>query len=295
MSTTPEPHAPLGAYLLHALPPDEESAFEEHLAGCADCRRELAALVPVLVRLCATEAAAPAPELRARVLEQIALTPQEPRGAAVSTGEAAARPVPEAVAPPHALPKPAGPRARARAAGGTPHPPPGRGAPAKRPPGRAGLRSPLHWALAASLAAAAAFGGIAVWQHQEAERARTELHRAGPAVQLADVLAAPDAAIGTADLGDGATGSVIVSRAERRGAFMASGLPQLTSDQVYELWYDDSGRARSAGTLTGRGNWHIKLLDGDVDRATALGITVEPAGGSAKPTGPPVGLIDIPV
>lgn len=254
MSIASEPHASLGAYLLHALPPDEESAFANHLAGCDSCRRELVALMPVLVRLCSTEGVGPPPGLRERVLDQVAGTAQEP-----------GRPAHRA--------DPAGGRVRAV---------------------RGGTGAPLRWALAACLAAAAAFGGIAVWQHQEAAEARTELRRAGPAAQLAEVLAAPDARISTADFGDGATGCVVVSRAESRAAFMASGLPKLTSDQVYELWYDDAGTPRSAGTLSGRGKWHIKLLDGPVEQATALGITVEPAGGSARPTGSPIGLIDIP-
>lgn len=273
MSIASEPHAALGAYLLHALPPDEESAFANHLAGCDSCRRELVALMPVLVRLCATEGIAPPPGLRERVLDRIAVTAQEP-------GRPAHR---------------AGPAGGARPLfGGRAAPDRTAGAPSGGRGGRGGSSAPLRWALAACLAAAAAFGGIAVWQHQEAAEARTELRRAGPAAQLAEVLAAPDARISTADFGDGATGCVIVSRAESRAAFMASGLPRLTSDQVYELWYDDAGTPRSAGTLSGRGKWHIKLLDGPVEQATALGITVEPAGGSAQPTGSPIGLIDIP-
>ncbi|MBH0245536.1 anti-sigma factor, partial [Streptomyces cavourensis] len=36
------------------------------------------------------------------------------------------------------------------------------------------------------------------------------------------------------------------------------------------------------------------LLDGPVDRATGMGITVEPAGGSAEPTSDPVALMDFP-
>ena len=34
-------HQLLGAYLLGGLEPDEARAFEDHLAGCADCRGEL--------------------------------------------------------------------------------------------------------------------------------------------------------------------------------------------------------------------------------------------------------------
>ena len=45
-------------YLLGALEPGEASAFVRHLAGCAVCRDEVAALAPVLDAL---SAAAPAP------------------------------------------------------------------------------------------------------------------------------------------------------------------------------------------------------------------------------------------
>ncbi|MEV7232701.1 anti-sigma factor [Streptomyces sp. NPDC051020] len=51
-----------------------------------------------------------------------------------------------------------------------------------------------EFALAASLAAAAAFGGIAVWQNQVPQDARQEAHRAQQrSDRMAQVLAAPDA------------------------------------------------------------------------------------------------------
>jgi hypothetical protein len=36
------------------------------------------------------------------------------------------------------------------------------------------------------------------------------------------------------------------------------------------------------------------LLDGPIDGATGMGITVEPAGGSPQPTTEPVGLMEFP-
>ncbi|MFE9258042.1 anti-sigma factor domain-containing protein [Streptomyces sp. NPDC006879] len=236
----------MGAYVLHALPPDEEIAFENHLARCRACRREVAALRTVVVELSSGPPPEPPGELRAQVLAKVATTRQE------------------------------GPS----------------GAP--RPPGGKPSR-PMRLALAACLAAAAAFGGIALWQHQEAVdvRARTQ-ERVQEAEALADVLAAPDARISTAELSNGATGCVVLSRSESQAAFIASGLPKLESGKVYELWYDDSGTPRRAGTLTGKGNWHIQLLDGPVDQATAVGITVEPTGGSTQPTTDPIGVIDLP-
>ena len=40
----PEANAGLGAYVLGALEPDERSAIEDHLRGCATCSAELAGL-----------------------------------------------------------------------------------------------------------------------------------------------------------------------------------------------------------------------------------------------------------
>lgn len=48
------PHADVGAYLLGALDDDQMSRFEEHLADCDDCGRELdelSGVVPVLAEL----------------------------------------------------------------------------------------------------------------------------------------------------------------------------------------------------------------------------------------------------
>lgn len=115
-------------------------------------------------------------------------------------------------------------------------------------PGRPGWRG--RWVLAACLAAALGFGGIALWQHQEAVQARGSLiestRRTGPVEELAEVLAAPDAKVSAARFEDGATGCVIVSRSESKAAFIASGLPKLPDGQVYKLWYDDAGTTRAA-------------------------------------------------
>ncbi|QFR02133.1 zf-HC2 domain-containing protein [Streptomyces phaeolivaceus] len=46
----PDPHQAVGAYALHALPPDEEAVFERHLDTCAACRRELAELTEAAAR-----------------------------------------------------------------------------------------------------------------------------------------------------------------------------------------------------------------------------------------------------
>jgi anti-sigma factor RsiW len=58
MSHNDDPHLAVGAYVLHSLPPSEEAAFEDHLAGCATCRHEADELAAVTARLGAAEAIA---------------------------------------------------------------------------------------------------------------------------------------------------------------------------------------------------------------------------------------------
>ncbi len=149
--------------------------------------------------------------------------------------------------------------------------------------------------LAAALAAAATFGGIAVWQHQSAEDARTQARQAQErADELASVLASPDAQVTAGDLADGARGTVIVSRARDRAAFVAAGLPKLPAGKVYQLWFSDGDAMRPAGVFSGTGAERVVLLDGRIDGASGMGLTVEPAGGSPRPTTEPLGVMEFP-
>lgn len=51
---------------------------------------------------------------------------------------------------------------------------------------------------------------------------------------------------------------------------------------------------RSAGLMNRAATSGTVLLDGPVDGASAIGITVEPAGGSAQPTSAPLALLTFP-
>ncbi|MFG2093392.1 zf-HC2 domain-containing protein [Streptomyces sp. NPDC048612] len=77
MSAVEDPHEAVGAYVLHALPPEEAAAFSQHLAGCDACTREAADLDAAVACLADAEAVAPPEALRRRVLQQIATTAQE--------------------------------------------------------------------------------------------------------------------------------------------------------------------------------------------------------------------------
>ncbi len=134
-----------------------------------------------------------------------------------------------------------------------------------------------------------------MWQNRVAENARQEADRAQRQnEQLAQVLSAPDAKTSSGELTGGARGTVVVSQQENRAVFLASGMAPPPSGKVYQIWFNDEGTMRSAGLMDPGASDDAVLLDGPVDRATGMGITVEPAGGSAEPTSDPVALMDFP-
>jgi anti-sigma factor RsiW len=72
--TDDELHSQSYLYAVGALDPDETREFEAHLAGCADCRKEVADMNDVTAHLSAIVAAAPPADLRSAVLAKIAST-----------------------------------------------------------------------------------------------------------------------------------------------------------------------------------------------------------------------------
>ncbi|MGW7268449.1 anti-sigma factor [Streptomyces sp. NPDC054842] len=152
-----------------------------------------------------------------------------------------------------------------------------------------------RWALAACLAAAAALGGTTVWQREQAQDARQQAQRAEQRTDaVASVLSAPDAKTRSAQLADGARGTVVVSKSLDEAVFIASGMAEPPDGKVYQLWFDDAGTMRSAGLMDPGRTTEAVLMEGSVDGASGMGITVEPAGGSAEPTSSPVALMALP-
>ncbi|MCX4529622.1 MULTISPECIES: anti-sigma factor [unclassified Streptomyces] len=153
-------------------------------------------------------------------------------------------------------------------------------------------RKALPLALAASVAAAAAFGGLAVWQQQQAEEARQQAQ--GTELRMRDVtavLAAPDARTVHGRTSTGAVTSVVGSQRLNRAVFVGAGLPEPGPGRTYQLWYDDHGTMRPAGLLDRDG---ATLLQGDLRKAVGVGLTLEPAGGSPQPTSAPLMLLALP-
>ncbi|MEU8776809.1 anti-sigma factor [Streptomyces sp. NPDC048606] len=146
--------------------------------------------------------------------------------------------------------------------------------------------------LAAAVAAAACFAGLAAWQHQQGERSA---ERAGRAERRLDavtaVLAAPDARTTHGRATNGALTTVVTSELGGGAVFAATGLPAPAPGKTYQLWLGDAGGMRPAGFVHRDGT---VLLDGDLGGATAVGLTLEPTGGSPRPTTTPLLLMTLP-
>ncbi|MFD3945255.1 anti-sigma factor domain-containing protein [Streptomyces sp. NPDC058579] len=153
-------------------------------------------------------------------------------------------------------------------------------------------RKAVPLSLAASIAAAVSFAGVAAWQHQEIENAQRQAQRAEQQLgSVSTVLAAPDARTAHGRTTNGALTTVVTSERQNKAVFTASGLPAPTSGHTYQLWLDHAGTMQPAGFLHDDGT---VLIDGDPAEATAVGLTLEPTGGSPQPTTQPLLLLALP-
>ncbi|MER8226297.1 anti-sigma factor [Streptomyces sp. NPDC094143] len=159
-----------------------------------------------------------------------------------------------------------------------------------------GLRGRFsHLVLAACLAAAAGLGGIAVWEHSRAEDAAVQARQARQqADEVAAVLGSSDAVSRRVAIEGGAQATITVSRARDKAVLAAADMAALPEGKVYQLWYDQRGVMRPAGLIDARRTHQAVVLDGSVNSASAVGITVEPEGGSARPTSTPIALVTLP-
>jgi len=111
---------------------------------------------------------------------------------------------------------------------------------------------------------------------------------------IARVLAAPDARVLTSSTSAGGTATVIVSPSERELIVTTAGLRPLPASKVYQAWLINPRRTRPAGLLPApRGGKTQPLLTTGVSTGDKLGLTVEPAGGTAKPTTTPILVIPL--
>lgn len=249
-----ELHLLTGSYALDALTADERADFEKHLDRCPSCAEEVRGLRETAARLAMATAIVPPPEMRARVLAAVPRTRQLPPPGRNLLTRSAPRTEP-------------GTRNR------------------RLPLARTGITTGIL-----TLAAAVAFLLVTTisTNHQlQRERASN--------TAIAAVLAAPDAHIKALPTTRGGTVTAVMSVRQREAVITTADLPALSGSRVYQAWVITSaGAATSAGLLSFSGSGSaVPVLAGGVTPGDQLGITVEPAGGTAQPTTKPVVLLKV--
>jgi anti-sigma-K factor RskA len=267
-------HALAGVYAVGALDdPAEVREFEAHLAHCEACADEVRQLQTTAAVLGQAAAVPAPPTLRARVLPGIGNVPQDPATSRAASPRAAS---PRATTPLTAVPPP-----------GEPH------LPAHSRTGSA-RRLALKWprvatlATAACLAVAVAVGVVAVRDQQRLD----QLTAANQAISA--VLSAPGARATTARATGGGTVTLVSAPSRDRVLVASSGLPTLPNSKTYELWMMGPAGIRPAGLLRPDATGHVPLRVATVPGgANRVGLTVEPAGGSAQPTTAPIVVLPL--
>jgi anti-sigma-K factor RskA len=248
-----DPHTLAGAYAMDAIDGEDRVRFEQHLAGCESCRQEVRGLREATAALAAATAVEPPTALRDAVLHAAAHTRQLPPITSQNAEPATAR------------------RARYR----------GWRAWAGRP-GRVGWAPRLVAGLAAAVVVLAVAFGLASYAHMQGglDQAQNRDHT------VAAVLSAPDAQMMRGHVSTGGTATVVMSHRMGMLVFTAADLPALPTTKSYELWLIGPSGSRPAGMLAGSGHGKMvgPMVVSGISGGDRVGLTVEPVGGSPRPT-----------
>jgi anti-sigma factor RsiW len=142
-------------------------------------------------------------------------------------------------------------------------------------------RRAAAFAVAASVAAAVALGITQVSTQHQLESTRAS------GAAITQVVTAPDARIHTTSTRAGGSVTLVTSAALREAVVTATGMVSPRAGRVYQVWVMSPSGARSAGLMAGAGT----LLASAVRPGDRIGITVEPAGGTSKPTTTPIAVL----
>ncbi|MFC0624066.1 anti-sigma factor [Kribbella deserti] len=233
-------HLLTGAYVLDALPEEDEARFEAHLAECASCAAEVAELREATAKLSVGMATPPSAGLKASVMASIAQVEQLPPSSSMSS-------------------------------------PPSPPATAVQ---RRGVSRRSLFALAAAVAIIAGMAGVAIDQYRDNAATRRVNE------SIAAVLAQPDARTAHGAVANGGQATVVSSASKDTAVVVLKDLPDLPSGRTYQLWLiDKSKTAHSVGLADPDSDEPARVVAGVAGMA-AFGLTVEPEGGSAKPSMP---------
>lgn len=148
---------------------------------------------------------------------------------------------------------------------------------------------PRHRAarLVAAAAVVVAGAGAVVWSGLGGDDSPTHT----PTV-AERVLAADDAEREVVDLGEAGRATVVRSVAEDRAVLMTEDMVAPPKGRVYQVWFATPSDDMVPAGVMDRVPDQTLVLDGPAAEATAVGITVEPLGGSKSPTSEPIVLFD---
>ncbi len=149
---------------------------------------------------------------------------------------------------------------------------------------------PVWQALAAACALIAiAVSGWGYSQHRDAQRAAST-----QASAVQSLLRAPDVTASTTAMKQG-RGTVVYSKSEHKLVLIGHGMPVLDEGRTYQLWMvPASGRPISGGVFRTDESGNVEVpASGDLDAVTRMAVSVEPAGGSARPTASTVQLLNL--
>ena len=253
--STADMHLDMGALALGALPDEEALEAEQHVATCDSCTAELAGFRETVVLLGSVAAEAPPASLRRSVMAAIRTTPQLPPLVVPS-------PVITSTEPAHAAPS-------QDEAPSTP--------PSNVVPLRPWYRRPQAL-IAAAVAALVIGGGTVVAVNQLGgtgqEVAQTPEQCVAQATDKQQLV--PDTGSGTATYAASCNAVTLD----------VTGLPDLPSDQTYQLWALAGQTPRSLGLLDQASQGESQLVTKTTNPGeSVVAITAEPAAGSPAPTG----------
>lgn len=151
---------------------------------------------------------------------------------------------------------------------------------------------PVRWrrftAAAAAAVVLAGGAGAAVWtvQDQRIRDARAVAEAAQrQEARTREILAAPDLVVRTSPMIGGGKVTVASSTLRQAGVVLLGADAAPAGGRVFELWTIRGATATKAGVLAAGQSSIVQIVEG-LPGSEAVGVTVEPAGGSATPTSP---------
>jgi anti-sigma-K factor RskA len=142
-------------------------------------------------------------------------------------------------------------------------------------------------AAAVLFAVAVALGVIVVRQNDQLDQSQAQ------AAEMSRILRAGDAQVVTLDKGAEGRMTVAMSRSENRMLLLTEGLSNPPEGKDFQVWTGHKGTMVSAGFLNPENGEALLSISGFGD-ADAIGVTVEPDGGSDTPTLPAVMEVALP-